>query len=147
MKEKHFQILLVEDDPGDAQLTQIGLAKTATPLDLNIVDNGQAALDYLDQKDPYADVLRPDLILLDLNLPGLSGRDVLSTVKQDADFRAIPIIILSTSDRKEDISEAYALGANCYVRKHSDLKKFLKTIKQLENFWLTTVELYSKNPI
>lgn len=146
MAPRNFQILLVEDDPGDAELTRIGLARTGADLDLKVVGNGQDALRYLRHEGGYANVQRPNLILLDLNLPGLSGKEVLQTVKQEQDFKSIPVVVLTTSDADEDISGTYALGANCYVRKPSDLDQFMQMVEQVQHFWLKTAELPSHNP-
>ncbi|MGB7415232.1 MAG: response regulator [Thermosynechococcaceae cyanobacterium] len=145
MALNNFQVLLVEDDPGDAELTRIGLARTGMALDLKVVDNGQDALSYLRHEEGYADALRPNLILLDLNLPGLSGREVLQVVKQDQDFKSIPVIVLTTSDAEDDILETYALGANSYVRKPTDLQQFMQVVEQVQRFWLMTAELPPHN--
>ncbi|MEO0373310.1 MAG: response regulator [Cyanobacteria bacterium P01_A01_bin.17] len=145
MTSRNFQVLLVEDDPGDAELTRIGLARTGASLDLNVVGNGQDALSYLRNEGQYANVQRPNLILLDLNLPGLSGKEVLQTVKQEKNFKSIPVVVLTTSDADEDILGTYALGANCYVRKPSDLDQFMQMVEQVQHFWLTTAELPLQN--
>lgn len=141
MVHKSFQILLVEDDPGDVELTRIGLSQLNLDLELAIVDNGEAALAYLHQQGEYANSPRPDLILLDLNLPGLSGREILQEVKQSHNLKLIPVVVLTTSDAEDDILTTYRLGANCFITKSPDLATFMKTIESIEHFWLTTVAL------
>lgn len=141
----NFQVLLVEDDPGDAELTRLGLAKSGIGFDLSVVDNGQDALSYLRNEDQYADSHRPNLILLDLNLPGLSGKEILQAVKRTEELQSIPVVVLTTSDSEDDIASTYALGANCYVRKRSDLQDFLQVVEQVQKFWLITAELPSQN--
>lgn len=136
-----YQILLVEDDPGDAELTRIGLSRSGVAVKLTVLSGGKAALDFLVRQDTCPDSNYPHLILLDLNLPGMSGREVLARIKERQGLCSIPIVILSTSDAKNDIEQTYALGANCYVTKKSDLEQFMSSVEQVKNFWLNIAEL------
>lgn len=141
MPSAPFHILLVEDDPGDAELTRLGLTQSGSDIDLFVVDRGQTALNYLQQTGQYRDVPRPHLILLDLNLPGLNGREVLSAIERLPGLKSIPTIVFSTSASQSDIQEVYALGANSYVTKPSQLQQFLQKIAQVTHYWLSVVEL------
>ncbi|MCA1990581.1 MAG: response regulator [Coleofasciculus sp. S288] len=141
MSNLSFEVLLIEDDPGDVDLTQTALAKSKLNINLRVVNDGEEALAYLHREGQYADVVRPNLIVLDLNLPGLSGREVLSTIKSDECFNSIPVVILTTSDAEIDILESYKLGANCYVTKPIGLKQFAKIVNSIEEFWFTVVQL------
>ena len=135
------QILLVEDNPGDARLARQGLRQCKIPNDLHTVDDGVKAMAFLYRQGEYATVPRPQLILLDLNLPRKDGREVLREIKEDADLKAIPVIILTTSRAEEDINKTYSLHANCYVTKPLDLPQFLDAVKSIEDFWFSTVKL------
>jgi len=134
-------ILLVEDNPGDARLMKEALTEAKIGNRLHLVANGVEALAYLRRQDPFADAGRPDLILLDLNLPGKDGRDVLAEIKRDEDLRRIPVVILTTSQAAADIARAYDLHANAYVTKPLDVEQFITVVKSIEDFWLTIVKL------
>lgn len=136
-----FEILLVEDDPGDVDLTREYLDAAKVMLNLNIVDNGMDAVTYLRQEGPYAQAVRPDLILLDLNLPKKNGREVLADIKSDDALKSIPVVVLTTSDADEDILKSYDLGANCYVTKPVGLDQFARIVTMIESFWFTIVKL------
>ena len=136
-----IEILLVEDSPGDVRLTMEALKEAKVRNRLNVVEDGDAAMAYLRRQGPYAQALRPDLILLDLNLPRKDGREVLQEVKADPDLRAIPIVVLTTSRAEEDVLRAYDLHANCYITKPVDFEQFLTIVKSIEDFWLTVVKL------
>jgi len=141
MKMKHIEVLLVEDDPGDADLTQEFLSQSKVVVNINLVEDGVQAMAYLRQEGEYADAARPDLILLDLNLPRKDGREVLQDVKNDDNLKRIPIVVLTTSDADEDILKSYNLGANCFVTKPVGLKEFAKIVQTIEDFWFTIVKL------
>ena len=134
-------ILLVEDNPGDARLARQGLGKCKIPNDVHVVDDGVKAMAFLHNRGEYATAPRPDLILLDLNLPRKDGREVLREIKEHADFKTIPVIILTTSRAEEDINKTYALHANCYVAKPLELQQFLDAMRSIEDFWFATVRL------
>ncbi|MGD8926550.1 MAG: response regulator [Thioalkalispiraceae bacterium] len=136
-----IRILLVEDNPGDVRLTKEALKEAKVRNQLSVVEDGVAAMDYLHRKDEYADAERPDLILLDLNLPKKDGREVLEEIKQDDKLKRIPIVVLTTSHAEEDILRTYNLHANCYVTKPVDLDQFINIVKSIEDFWLTIVRL------
>lgn len=138
---------MVEDNPGDARLTQEAFKQgklhnhIETNFHINIVKDGTDALEFLYQQGSYQDAPRPDLILLDLNLPRTSGFEVLAAIKPDPNLRCIPVAILTTSEAHKDIIKAYELHANCYITKPIDLEQFLEAVKAIESFWLTTVKL------
>ena len=136
-----IEILLIEDNPSDIRLTQEALKESKLQNNLHVVEDGEEALDYLYQRGVYAQEPQPDLILLDLNLPNLDGREVLSRVKQDENLNHIPIVVLTTSDAGEDILKSYQLYANCYITKPIDLDQFIKVVNAIEDFWLTIVKL------
>lgn len=136
-----IEILLVEDNPGDIRLTQEALKEGRIHNNLNVVRDGISALDYLQQKGAYAKATRPDLILLDLNLPKMDGREVLAKIKSDPRLKRIPVVILTTSKNEEDILKTYNLHANCYITKPVDLEQFFEVIRSIEGFWLTIVRL------
>lgn len=136
-----IDILLVEDNPGDIRLTQEALKESKVRNRLNIVNDGVEALDFLRQKAPFENAPRPDIILLDLNLPRKDGRAVLEEIKADADLRRIPVVILTTSDDEHDILRSYDLHANCYITKPLDLHQFASIVKTIENFWFQIVKL------
>jgi CheY-like chemotaxis protein len=138
---KPIEILLVEDNPGDVRLTMEALKGGRVRNRIRVVENGVQAMDFLHRQGHYAAVPRPDLILLDLNLPKKDGREVLGEVKQDPDLKRIPIVILTSSAAEEDILRAYDLSANCYITKPVDLDQFLKVLKSIEDFWLVIVKL------
>lgn len=134
-------ILLVEDNPGDVQLTRQALAEGSGTSVLHVVDDGEKAINFLRREGAFADAARPDLILLDLNLPRVKGMEVLEQVKADPDLRRIPIVVLTSSEAPRDIDDAYRLHANCYVAKPANLDQYFSLIQRLENFWLETVLL------
>lgn len=134
-------ILLVEDNPGDVRLTVEALRESKVLANLQVARDGIEALAMLRREGPYADARRPDLILLDLNLPRLDGRQVLETIKADADLRQIPVVILTTSAAEQDILQAYNLHANCYITKPVDMDQFIRVVQAIDNFWLTIVRL------
>lgn len=135
------EILLVEDNEGDARLAREALKDAKVRNRITWVKDGVEALAYLRCEEDYADTITPDVILLDLNLPKKDGREVLAEVKQDADLRRIPVVVLTVSDAEEDIVKSYNLHANCYIKKPLDLDQFMKVVKAIESFWLTIVRL------
>ncbi len=137
------EILLVEDNPGDARLAQEALKEAKVRNTLHWVEDGVEAMTFLRKQGKYADAPRPDVILLDLNLPKKDGREVLAEVKEDGDLRRIPVVVLTVSDAEEDIIKSYNLHANCYIRKPLDLDRFMEVVKSIEEFWLTIVRLPS----
>jgi len=136
-----IQILLIEDNPGDIRLTIESLKDAKIRTNLNVVRDGVEALDFLYQQNQHTDAPRPDLILLDLNLPKKDGREVLAEIKTADQLRRIPVVVLTTSQAEEDILKSYGLHANCYVTKPVDLDQFIDVIRSLETFWLTIVKL------
>lgn len=138
---KPITILLVEDNPADVRLTQVALKEAEIESRLSVVGDGVAALDYLRRRGKYTDAPRPDIILLDLNLPRKDGREVLAEIKEDRDLRVIPVVVLTTSRDDEDILRSYQLHANCYVNKPVDLDQFLRIMESIKDFWLTVVKL------
>ena len=136
-----FEILLVEDNPGDVELTREALLESKIHMQLSVVPDGVEALAFLRREGRYADAPRPDLILLDLNLPKKDGRTVLGEIKQDRSLRHIPVVILTSSQAEQDIVRAYDLHANCYVTKPVDLDQFISIVQSIEQFWLTVVKL------
>jgi CheY-like chemotaxis protein len=136
-----IQILLVEDNPGDVRLTVEALKGAKVANQLHVVGDGEEAIDFLRQRGRHADAPRPDIVLLDLNLPRLDGRDVLADIKADADLAKIPIIVLTSSTAEADIQRAYALHANCYISKPVDFTEFISAVRSLEGFWLKIVRL------
>jgi len=138
---KFVEILLIEDNPGDARLTQEALNDGKVKNNLHIVYDGVEATDFLFKRNKYKDAPRPDLILLDLNLPKKSGKEVLAEIKVDENLKSIPVIILTTSKAEVDILKSYKLHANCFLTKPIDLIKFFEMIKSIEGFWLTLVKL------
>ena len=138
-----IEILMVEDNPGDVRLAQEALRDGRVHNQLSVVADGVEALAYLRREGRYRDATRPDLILLDLNLPRKDGREVLGEIKADADLRRIPVVILTTSADERDVLSAYELHANCYVVKPVDLEQFITIVKSIENFWFEIVKLPS----
>jgi CheY-like chemotaxis protein len=136
-----IEILLVEDNPGDVRLTQEALREGKLLINLRVVAEGAAALAFLRREGKYADAPRPDLILLDLNLPKKDGREVLAAIKSDEDLHRIPVVVLTISQAEEDILKSYNLNANCYISKPVDLAQFIRVVKSIEDFWLTIVKL------
>lgn len=138
---KEFEILLVEDNPGDIRLTIEAFKGSSIKSNLNYVMDGEDAIKYLNKQGSYEEAVRPDIILLDLNLPKKDGREVLTVVKKDPNLKSIPIIILTTSNAHSDIVKTYDLQANCYITKPVDFDQFTVIIKSIEDFWLNTVSL------
>lgn len=138
---KTIDILLVEDNIGDARLAQEALKEAKVRNNLYIVGDGEEALDFLQKKGKYAGVPQPDLILLDLNLPKKNGEEVLEEIKSNDELRNIPVVILTVSKSEEDISRAYNLHANCYITKPLNLDQFIEVIKNINEFWLAIVKL------
>lgn len=138
---KAIQILLVEDNPADADLTRESLSTSTLEIDLTVAVNGKDAVDFIHKRGRFATAATPDLILLDLNLPGIDGRGVLADIKQDTELKRIPVSILTSSESERDIARSYELGANCYVVKPIDFKSFLNIVRGVENFWFGIVKL------
>jgi CheY-like chemotaxis protein len=136
-----IEILLVEDSPSDANLTIREFSKAKIANNLHWVEDGETAMNYLRQQGEFADAPRPDLILLDLNLPGMDGREVLEEVKSDTDLKRIPVVILTTSNDEQDVLRSYNLNANCYVTKPIDIEQFINVVQLIKEFWLAAVLL------
>jgi chemotaxis family two-component system response regulator Rcp1 len=143
-QNKPVEILLVEDNPGDARLVVETLKEGKLQPHLNIVRDGVEALAFLRQQGPYTQATRPDLILLDLNLPRKDGREVLAELKTDAALKIIPVVVLTTSQAEQDILTSYNLHANCYISKPVDLEQFITILKYIEDFWFRFVTLPSR---
>jgi CheY-like chemotaxis protein len=138
-----IEVLLVEDDPGDVLLIREAFDYNKVHNNLNVVNDGEQALAYLRREDGFADALRPDLILLDLNLPRKDGREVLAEVKADEALRTIPIVVLTTSEAEEDVLRSYELHANAYVTKPVDFQCFVAIVRQIDEFFVSVVRLPS----
>ena len=138
---KPIEVLLVEDDPGDVLLIREAFDFNKVHNNLNVVSDGEQALDYLRGTGDYADRIRPDLVLLDLNLPRKDGREVLAEVKGDPDLRTIPIVVLTTSEAEEDVLKSYQLHANAYVTKPVDFERFVSIVRQIDDFFVSVVRL------
>ena len=138
---KSVEVLLVEDDPSDVELTREGLNDSKMLINLNVVHDGIMALKYLRREPPYPDAARPDLVILDLNLPKKDGREVLKEIKNDDILKSIPVVILTTSQDAYDIQRCYELGANCWITKPVGLEEFIKIVGSVQDFWLTVVKL------
>jgi len=139
--DDEIHILLVEDNPGDVRLTREALRGAKVANDLQVVGDGEEAINYLRRRGRWVNAPRPDIVLLDLNLPRLDGREVLSDIKGDPDLAKIPIIILTSSSAERDIHSAYELHANCYISKPVDFTEFIEAVRSLEGFWLRIVRL------
>jgi CheY-like chemotaxis protein len=135
------EVLLVEDNPGDVRLMQESLREGKVRVRLAVAADGEEALALLRREGPYAAAARPDLILLDLNLPRKDGREVLAEIKADPHLRRIPVVVLTSSQAEKDIAISYDLNANCYVTKPVDLQQFMSVVRSIEEFWLTVVTL------
>jgi two-component system, chemotaxis family, response regulator Rcp1 len=138
---KPFEILLVEDNPGDADLARDILEENTCVGHIHHVENGQEAMDFLRRGGRFSDAVRPDLILLDLNLPMKSGFEVLAEVKNDETLKSIPVIVLSASDSQTDIKRCYANFANCFITKPMDVSEYCIVVHSIENFWFMTTRL------
>ena len=136
-----IEILLIEDSPSDAHLTIQSFEQAKISNRLHWVEDGEAAIEYLRQQGDYENASRPDLIVLDLNLPGMDGREVLAEIKADPNLRRIPVVVLTTSNSDEDILRSYNLNANCYVTKPFDVRQFMQVVQLIGNFWLAAVQL------
>jgi two-component system, chemotaxis family, response regulator Rcp1 len=136
-----IEILMVEDSPSDADLTIEALREAKVANHLNIVEDGVQAMNFLRRRNPYSQAPRPDLILLDLNLPRKDGREVLAELKADPNLRTIPVVVLTMSRAEEDVLRAYQLQANCYITKPVDFLQFLDVVRSIESFWLAVVTL------
>lgn len=136
-----IEILLVEDNPGDVRLTQEVLKEGRVLNNMCVVYDGEEALQFLRREGRYQRASRPDLILLDLNLPKKDGREVLKEIKKDSELRKIPVVVLTTSRADTDVCRAYRLNCNCYVTKPVDLEQFIQVVKSIEDFWFTAVTL------
>ena len=135
------RLLLVEDDPGDVMLARECLTCMDEPIHLDVVEDGVAALAFLRQEPGYLNSMRPDLVIMDLNLPRRDGRMVLKEMKEDDHLRSIPVVVLTTSKSDEDVRAAYQLGGNCYIAKPSGLLEYESVMRKLGDFWLNTVRL------
>ena len=138
---KPVEILLVEDNPGDVDLAKAALEDSKVRNALHVVNDGEEAMAFLRRRGKHKDAPRPDLVLLDLNLPKKDGREVLNEIKSDPDLMRIPVVILTISKDEEDILKSYNLHANCFITKPIDLSQFVKVVKAIEDFWLTIVKL------
>ncbi len=136
-----IEILLVEDNPGDVRLTQEAIREAKIRNTLNVVNDGEQAIAYVRRQGTYADRPRPDLILLDLNLPRKDGREVLQDLKSDPDLHRIPVVVLTSSEAEQDILRTYDLYANAYVTKPVDLEQFMRVVSSIQDFWLNIVKL------
>jgi len=139
-----IQILLVEDNPGDVRLTREALRGARVANELHVVGDGEEAIDFLRRRGVHADAPRPDIVLLDLNLPRVEGGEVLAEIKADPQLAKIPIIVLTSSSAEADIQRAYGLHANCYISKPVDFTEFIGAVQSLEGFWLKIVRLPSR---
>lgn len=140
-QSRPFEILLVEDNPGDVRLTSEGLQAGSFPYHLSVARDGLEAMAFLKQEGRWGGAPRPDLILLDLNLPRKNGREVLTTIKADDDLRRIPVVVLTTSAQDAEVSRSYTLGANCYVTKPLDFDSYVEMVKAIEDFWFEVAQL------
>jgi two-component system, chemotaxis family, response regulator Rcp1 len=141
---KVIEVLLVEDNMADVRLTQEALKDSKVRLNLSVAEDGVVAMDYLRRRGSFCNVAKPDLILLDLNLPRKDGRETLAEIKADETLKQIPVVILTTSESEEDIVKTYKMHANCYVTKPVDFDRFREIVRQIEDFWFTVVKLPQK---
>jgi two-component system, chemotaxis family, response regulator Rcp1 len=140
-KCRPIEILLVEDNPGDVRLTKEALKEGKVRNNLQVAEDGEEALEFLRRQGRHAQATRPDLILLDLNLPKKSGREVLEEIKADPELKRIPVVVLTVSKAEQDVLKSYNLHANCYITKPVDLDQFIDVVQSIEDFWLTVVML------
>jgi len=136
-----IEILLLEDNPGDVRLTVEGLKESKVRNNLHVARDGVEAMEFLRREGQHTGAVRPDLILLDLNLPRMDGREVLLEIKSDAKLKTIPVVVLTTSRAEHDVLRSYELQANCYITKPVDLEQFITVVKSIEDFWFTIVTL------
>jgi CheY-like chemotaxis protein len=141
INSRTIEVLLVEDNPGDVNLTRLALADRAINVNLSVVTDGVEAMNFLHRQGEYQQAVYPDLILLDWNLPRKDGREVLIEIKTNQRLQRIPIVVLTTSQAEEDIRKAYDLHANCYITKPVDFQQFVQIIQSIEDFWFTIVQL------
>lgn len=134
-------VLMAEDNPDDVELTRAALADAKVRLRLHVVNDGLEALKFLCKEPPYEESPTPNIILLDLNMPRMDGREALKRIKADESFRAIPVVVLTTSAAEEDVLTAYRHNVNCYIRKPVDFEQFVRVVQSIEDFWFTIVEL------
>ncbi len=140
-KRKTINLLLVEDNPADVRLTEEALKEGQVPVSLSVAYDGVEAVDFLYRRGKYSKAPRPDLIILDLNMPRKSGREVLSEIKSDPDLKHIPVLVMTTSTAEQDIARAYNLNANCYIAKPMELAGLIDIIQSIEDFWLSRASL------
>ena len=143
-KPKTATILLVEDNPGDAELAREALENSKFINQLHVAEDGVQAMAFLHRQEPYTDAPRPDIILLDLNLPKKDGREVLAEIKSDEKLKTIPVVILTSSKADEDVIRSYELHANCYITKPLDISRFFDVVKNIKEFWMSIVVLPHK---
>ena len=141
---KEIDVLLVEDDPGDVLMTREAFEENKVANRLAVVSDGESAMAYLRKQGQYADAPTPDLVLLDLNLPRMDGREVLAAMKRDDSLRSIPVVVLTTSEAEEDVLRSYALHANAYVTKPVDFERFIDVVRQIDDFFVQVVRLPSR---
>jgi len=141
VRTRPINILLIEDNPGDVRLTQEAFKEGRMNIDLSVTMDGVEAVKFLKKQENYADAVTPDLILLDLNLPKMDGREVLEVVKSDDSLKRIPVVVLTTSNAEQDILKSYNLHVNCYINKPVDFDKFFDIIQKIEDFWLSIAVL------
>ena len=134
-------VLLVEDDPGDVLMTREAFEDYKVQNDLHVVNDGTEAMAFLRREDPFVEAPRPDLVLLDLNLPRMDGREVLQAIKSDPDLASIPVVVLTTSEAEEDVLRSYSMHANAYVTKPVDFERFIEVVRQIDDFFVTVVRL------
>jgi CheY-like chemotaxis protein len=139
--EREIQVLLVEDDPGDVLMTREAFEDYKVHNQLHVVNDGEQAMAFLRQEGDYADMPRPDLVLLDLNLPRMDGRQVLDAIKSDPELSSIPVVVLTTSEAEDDVLRSYSLHANAYVTKPVDFERFIDVVRQIDDFFVSVVRL------
>ena len=139
--EREIQVLLVEDDPGDVLMTREAFEDYKVHNQLHVVNDGEQAMAFLRQEGDYADLPRPDLVLLDLNLPRMDGRQVLDAIKSDPELSSIPVVVLTTSEAEDDVLRSYSLHANAYVTKPVDFERFIDVVRQIDDFFVSVVRL------
>ncbi len=139
--EREIQVLLVEDDPGDVLMTREAFEDYKVHNQLHVVNDGEQAMAFLRQEGEYVDLPRPDLVLLDLNLPRMDGRQVLDAIKSDPELSSIPVVVLTTSEAEDDVLRSYSLHANAYVTKPVDFERFIDVVRQIDDFFVSVVRL------
>ena len=139
--ERPIEVLLVEDDPGDVMMTREAFQDYKLQNQLHVVSDGAEAMEFLRQEGEYAGRPRPDLVLLDLNLPRMDGRQVLEAIKSDSELASIPVVVLTTSENEDDVLRSYSLHANAYVTKPVDFARFIEVVRQIDDFFVTVVRL------